>query len=273
MTISPDTPSVGTLGGYELGSRTCSYTERDAILFALAVGAGSEELRWVYERALRVMPTFATTLGLWAVRAAGRIGVYDPVTTLHVGQALRVQRPLPPVARLNLHGRIGSVLDKGSAALIEVLVSCDYFDTTYTIFIPGAGGFGGERGSRAPRAEHSDEPDRTARVQTWRDQAALYRLTGDLHPVHIDPQVAAANGFQRPILHGLCTLAAVTKALADASASDLVELSRLTCRLTAPVLPGEPIDVAIWNVPHAHAFIARIGESTVLDGLASFGES
>jgi acyl dehydratase len=272
VTISPDTPSVATLEGFELGSRACSYTERDAILFALAVGARPEELRWVYERSLRVMPTFATTLGLWAVRAAGETGVYDPVTTLHVGQALAFRRFLPPVAEFELYGRINSVLDKGSAALIDVVVSCDYFDTTYTIFIPGAGGFGGERGRPAPRAEHSERPDRTVVVQTWPAQAALYRLTGDLHPVHIDPQVAAANGFQRPIMHGLCTLAAVTKALSDAGSNDLAELRTLTCRLTAPVLPGDAIDVAVWDLPDAHPFIARVGESIVLDGSASFGE-
>jgi acyl dehydratase len=272
VAISPDTPSVAKLEGFDLGSRACSYTERDAILFALAVGARPEELRWVYERSLQVMPTFATTLGLWAVRAAGGIGVYDPVTTLHIGQALALRRSLPPVAEFELHGRVDSVLDKGSAALIDVVVSCDYFDTTYTIFIPGAGGFGGERGSRAPRTEHSEEPERTAVVQTWPGQAALYRLTGDLHPVHIDPQVAAANGFQRPILHGLCTLAAVMKALSDASSSDLVELRTLTCRLTAPVLPGDAIDVAIWDLDDAHPFIARVGESIVLDGSAAFGD-
>lgn len=261
---------MATLAGFDLGRRSCSYTKRDAILFALAVGAGPEELRWVYERDLCVMPTFATTLGLWAVRAAGAIGVYDPVNTLHVGQALTVHGPLPPSAELTLGARIGAVLDKGSAALIEVLVSCEHFDATYTIFVPDAGGFGGDRGNRSARPELSERPDRTAHVQTWPGQAALYRLTGDLHPVHIDPHVAAANGFSRPILHGLCTLAAVTKALADATETDLARLRELSCRLTAPVLPGDVVDVSIWDQRDDHPFRASVDESVVLDGSAAF---
>ena len=227
-------------------------SERDAILFALAVGAGPGELRWVYERDLCVMPTFAMTLGLWAVRAAGAVGVYDPVNTLHVGQALTVHGSLPPSAELELCALIGTVLDKGSAALIDVLVSCEHFDATYTIFIPGAG-LGGDRGERSARPELPERPDHTARVQTWPGQAALYRLTGDLHPVHIDPQVAQANGFSRPILHGLCTLAAVIGALAEATRTDLASLRDLSCRLTAPVLPGDVVDVSIWDEPETVA--------------------
>jgi acyl dehydratase len=261
---------MATLAGCGLGRRRCLYTERDAILFALAVGARADELRWVYERDLGVMPTFATTLGLWAVRAAGAIGVYDPVNTLHVGQALAIHRPLPPAAELELEARVGQVLDKGSAALIDVLVSCEYFDATYTIFIPDAGGFGGDRGSRSRRTEHPGAPVRTARVQTWPSQAALYRLTGDLHPLHVDPEVAAAHGFPRPILHGLCTLATVVKTVADATESDLGQLRLLSSRLTAPVLPGDDVDIAIWAGADSHPFRASVSERTVLDGSAAF---
>lgn len=262
--------TMATLAGAELGTRKCAYAERDAILFALAVGAGPEELSWIYERELRVMPTFAMTLGLWAVRAAGATGVYDPVSTLHVGQALTVHRPLPPAAELTLDARIGSVLDKGSAALVDVLVGCEYFDAVYTIFIPGAGGFGGDRGSRPQRPELPPQQDLTARVQTWPGQAALYRLTGDLHPVHVDPEVAQANGFARPILHGLCTASSVVKAVAESAGADPGSLVRLSCQLTAPVLPGDAVDVAIWNRPHRHIFVARVGEKNVLDGSAAF---
>ena len=273
MPAPSDIPTITTLAGFELGRRSCAYAERDVVLFALAVGARPDELRWVYERDLRVMPTFATTLGLWAVRAAGAVGVYDPVHTLHVGQSLSVRGALPPAAELELDARVGAVLDKGSAALIDVLVCCEYFDATYTIFVPGAGGFGGDRGNRPPRPPLDEQPDRTCRVQTWPGQAALYRLTGDLHPVHIDPEIAAANGFPRPILHGLCTLAAVTKAVAEATESDLATLSELSGRLTRPILPGDAIDVGIWNVPGGHAFVARTGEGAVLEGAATFHQT
>jgi hypothetical protein len=261
---------MATLAGVPLGRRRCAYTERDAILFALAVGAPPDELRWVYERDLVVMPTFATTLGLWAVRAAGALGVYDPLTTLHVGQSLAVRTPLPPAADLELVARVGSVLDKGSAALVDVLVTCEHFDATYTIFVPGGGGFGGDRGVRAQRPELPEQPDHRGRVETWPGQAALYRLTGDLHPVHIDPEVAAASGFARPILHGLCTLAAVVKILSEATAADLSALTDLSCRLTAPVLPGDVVDVDIWDGSDGHPFRASVAATTVLDGSAGF---
>lgn len=270
MSTAPQAVTMATLAGFDLGGRTCSYSERDAILFALAVGAGPEELDWVYERDLHVMPTFAMTLGLWAVRAAGALGVYDPVRTLHVGQAVAFSRPLPPTAELELEARIGTVLDKGSAALIDVVVSCSYFDASYTIFVPGAGGFGGERGGRPARPDLPERPLRTAKIQTWAAQAALYRLTGDLHPVHIDPEVAAANGFSRPILHGLCTLASAIKTVADTTESDLAKLTELSCRLTAPVLAGDTVDVRIWDLPDGHPFVASVGDTTVLDGSVSF---
>ncbi|HWC08353.1 MAG TPA: MaoC/PaaZ C-terminal domain-containing protein [Solirubrobacterales bacterium] len=246
--------TVENLAGYDLGSHTHAYTESDAILFALAVGAGREELRWVYEQDLRVMPTFGMALGLWAVRASGATGAYDPVKTLHVGQRLRVHRPLPASATLEMSGTVAAVWDKGSAALVEVLVSSDYFDATYSIFVPGMGGFGGERGAAQPAPEAVDAEEQKLRVQTTESQAALYRLTGDLHPIHIDPAVAQANGFERPILHGLCTLACVVKAVADADADgDLEAIEELAARFSGPVFPGDAIEAK-----------ARRGEETIV---------
>src|SRR5262249_7835026 len=131
---------VSDLPGRRLGEKSCSYTERDAILFALAVGARATDLRWVYEQQLEVMPTFALTLGLWAVRSAGAIGAYDPVKTLHVGQELIMRTTLPPAAELMMESRISAVWDKGSVALVEVKVESEFFEATYIIFVPGGGG-------------------------------------------------------------------------------------------------------------------------------------
>ncbi len=256
---------LAALSGLDLGRRRCSYRERDVILFALAVGARADELRWVYEQRLEAMPTFALALGLWAVRAAGATGAYDPVRTLHVGQDLRLHRPLPPEGEVELEAKVGAVWDKGSAALVEVVVGCALFDATYTIFVIGGGGFGGERGPSRPPAELG-EPGLSAQVQTTSEQAALYRLTGDPHPVHIDPEVARASGFERPILHGLCTLAAVTKTVAEAVDADLGALSRLSARLSGPVYPGDAIAVEVWERdPGEFAFRAGARGAAVLD--------
>jgi MaoC dehydratase-like protein/2-enoyl-CoA hydratase-like protein len=267
-------PTVATLASYDLGRHRCSYDERDAILFALAVGAEASELRWVYENRLEVMPTFALTLGLWAVRAAGATGAYDPVRTLHVGQDLRVHGPLPRFGELDLEGRIAAVWDKQSAALVEVLVSGELFDATYTIYVPGAGGFGGERGPSSKR-DAPGAPDWEVEAKTYANQAALYRLTGDRHPVHIDDEVARANGLKAPIMHGLCTLALVTKVVAQSARADLAALRHLSARLTAPVYPGDRLVIRGFDRGRdAVAFSASAGESVVLDaGEAEFEKS
>lgn len=262
---------MAELAGHDLGRQCSSYTERDAILFALATGARASQLRWVYEERLEVMPTFAVTLGLWAVRTAGAIGAYDPVQTLHVGQQLRIHRRLPRRADLELEGRIAAVWDKGSAALVDVAVACEFFDATYTIFVPGGGGFGGDRGSSRPR-DDLGAPQWRGQAVTELNAAALYRLTGDPHPVHIDPEVASAAGFTRPILHGLCTLAMAVRTLAETAGADLAALSRLSTRLTAPVYPGETINVEMWQRNgEGFAFRAGSADAIVLDsGEAEF---
>lgn len=258
-------PALGELRGFELGSTVVEYSPRDAILHALAVGAGAEDLEMVYEQRLATLPTFAMPLGLWAVDVAGGLGAYDAQSTLHVGQDLVVHRSLPRECRFQIAARIGDVWDKGSAALVDVCVSSELFDATYTIYVPGAGGFGGERGQSAPAIVPGAPPDLRAEVRTWESQPALYRLTGDLHPLHIDPGVARANGFDRPILHGLCTLGAVVLAVGRAVGSPTA-LRSLSARFAAPVYPGDTIDVCGWRDGESIAFAAAAGATDVLKG-------
>jgi acyl dehydratase len=164
-------------------------------------------------------------------------------------------------------GTISNVWDKGSAALVEIAVTSEYFTTTYLIFVPGAGGFGGERGPSASGAEPPDAPSWTAKVVTREDQAALYRLTGDRHPVHVDPKLARASGFERPILHGLCTLGAVVLETALVQDRSPIDVSGLTARFSAPVLPGATIVVSGWTSADETSYIASIdGVGTVLSG-------
>jgi acyl dehydratase len=270
MNDSSGSPEIRDLLDFDLGNRTCSYSEKDAILFALSVGARADELRWVYEKQLEVMPTFAMTLGLWAVRAAGAIGAYDPVETLHAGQRLVVHRPLPSSATIEMEGGIAAVWDKGAAALIEVLVRSEYFDATYSIFVPNGGGFGGSRGSSIGHRNEVQGEAWRSELETSTGQAVLYRLTGDLHPVHIDPEVALANGFERPILHGLCTLSAVAKTVADVGA-DLGAMKELNSRFSAPVYPGDTITVLSHQRGNLNSFTAETTGTLVLkDGWIEF---
>lgn len=263
---------LGTLVGHELGTHTTRYEERDAILYALAVGATASELDLVYEERLQVLPTFALTFGLWALDVVAQAGGYDRRDTLHVGQELEIRRPLPPRGRVVTTATVESVWDKGSAALLVVLVASEYFQARYTIFVKGAGGFGGDRGPRAETAAAPGQPDARASVPTGRDQAVLYRLTGDLQPVHIDPDVAHRAGFDRPIFHGLATLGCVALAMCRVLDIPPTAPTNIGVRFAAPVFPGTTLDLSLWRTDDGVDFVAAADDVDVLTGgRARFG--
>ncbi|WP_031089004.1 MaoC/PaaZ C-terminal domain-containing protein [Streptomyces sp. NRRL WC-3549] len=265
--------------GRALGTRTVSWTARDAILYALAVGAPADRLDLVYEERLRVLPTFALTLAQWAPDALGALGAFDTTTAVHGSQRLLVHQPLERAGELTTTARVARVWDKGSAAVFEVEAACAAFTATWSVFAPGCGGFGGERGPSAPR-----RPDRpaghTLAVATHPRQAALYRLLGDRHAMHIDPAAAQAAGMPRPFLHGLCTLAASLLPLADALGVHPAGLTALDARFAAPVFPGDRLDLTGWSeTPDADAPAGRAvrfeacaddGRTVLSGGLARF---
>lgn len=256
--------------GVELGSRTVDYTERDAILYALAVGAAAEDLDLVFEERLRVLPTFALTLAQWAPDELGSRGAFDTSTAVHGAQRLEVLRPLPRSGSLTMKAAVSEVWDKGSAALFDVAVESDCFVATWTLFAPGCGGFGGERGPASPKPRQA-APDHRLEVATSANQAALYRLLGDRHHMHIDPAAARAAGQPKPFLHGLCTLAATTLAVARRYDADPADLRRLEARFAGPVFPGDRLSVDCWETGGI-AFAAEAGERPVLtDAEAGFG--
>lgn len=259
------TLTMAELGGRSLGERRVSYTESDAILYALALGASADELDLVYERDLSVLPTYGCALGLWAVEQAGTLGAYDPHRSLHASQGLQVKKPLPRNGDFVMTGQISTVLDKGKAAMIDIEVECEYFVATYTIFLPGMGGWGGSRGEKGPAVE-VPELDREQQYATDKNLAALYRLTGDRHPVHIDPEVASANGFDRPILHGLCTLGITARLLAEQADTHPANLESLQVRLSLPVLPGQALRVCSGQSGSDHHFQTLVNDEAVLSG-------
>jgi acyl dehydratase len=261
------------LAGYDLGSRTIGYEARDAILYALAVGAPAEAIDLVYERDLRTLPAYACALGLWAVEAAGELGAYDRNYSLHASQALVMHRPMPASGSIETTARVSGVWDKGKAAMVDIEVASEVFTASYGIFLPGLGGWGGERGPTAIAAEPATGPEWQDSFATWPNQAAIYRLTGDLHPIHIDPAVAKANGFGRPILHGLCTLGIAARLAAAGADAHPADLTRLLARLAAPVLPGDDITVCARGAASGLNFEARVGDTVVLKGgWAEFGQ-
>jgi len=257
--------NAGQWKGRDLGTRTVAYEDRDAILYALAVGAQATDLELVFEERLRVLPTFALTRAQWAPDALGSAGAFDPTTAVHGSQRLKVHKPLPRAGELELAARVGEVWDKGSAAIFEVVVESEYFEAVWSLFAPGCGGFGGDRGPSA-RKRPDDAPDTTLTVPTSPNQAALYRLLGDRHHMHIDPEAAKAAGMPRPFMHGLCTLATVTLPLAAELGAHPADLTELEGRFSAPVFPGDTLTVSTWKDGEAVLFEAAVDDTVVLSG-------
>jgi acyl dehydratase len=253
------------LSGFDLGSYEANYTTRDAILYALAVGASASQLDLIYERDLRVLPTYACALGLWAVERAGDLGAYDRKRSLHASQALVVHRPMPREGSIRMRSKIEAVWDKDKATVVEIAVNSDFFDATYTIFLPGVGNWGGAPGPATPAVQPPEsEAIWQAAYNTAPTLAALYRLTGDLHPIHIDTEVAKANNFDKPILHGLCTLGIAARMIADAGGSHPCDLRAIKARLSAPVTPGECIKISARVKANAISFEADVNDRAVL---------
>lgn len=259
---------AGEWAGRHLGTATTGYDERDAILYALAVGASPAQLDLVFERDLRVLPPFALTLCQWAPDMMGDVGAFEVGRAVHGHQKLVALKELPRSGEVTMDARVGNVWDKGSAAIFEIEVESDYFLATFGIFAPGSGGFGGDRGP-SREARPAGEPAQRLNVEIAANQAALYRLLGDRHHIHIDPEAASGMGLQRPLMHGLCTLVAAVLPIGEAVGAHPADLRTLEGRFTTPAFPGSPLSVRAWD---SGQFEVEGPETNVIsDGRVTFG--
>jgi len=240
--------------GAELPPRELAWTTTEVLLYHLALGARADELHYVYERDLRVLPTFAVvtpTLGVVAPPSLVMPGVdVDLVHALHGRQELVVHRPLPPSGEATATSRIVAVYDKGTAAVLVVETVTAYFTARNTIFVRGEGGFGGDRGPSTRVPPPAREPDAVLLSPTSVRQPLWYRLCGDRNPLHVDPEFAARAGFPRPIMHGLCTYGIVAKAVVDALLdADPGRVAGYDARFAGVVYPGETLRTRVWREP------------------------
>ncbi|MFI9046220.1 MaoC/PaaZ C-terminal domain-containing protein [Streptomyces sp. NPDC053427] len=245
-----------------------AWDHKDIQLYHLGIGAGAatpdkphpatdpDELRYTLESALHVLPSFATVAG-GGMAVAGGLSApgidVDLAAVLHGGQTVTVHRALPVRGRATQTSTVPAVYDKQKAAVIVLrsevadedgpLWTCDT-----QIFVRGEGGFGGDRGPSA-RLELPDRaPDRTTERLIREDQALLYRLSGDWNPLHADPEFAKLAGFDRPILHGLCSYGVTLKAVVDTVlGGDVARVRSYTTRFTGVVFPGETLRIRMWE--------------------------
>jgi acyl dehydratase len=258
--------NAGYWAGRDLGQRTVSYTHRDAILYALAVGARADELDLVFEERLRVLPAFGLTLAQWAPDVLAEAGAFDN-RAVHGSQKLEVHQPLPIDGELVLTAQVGDVWDKGSAAVFDVTVECEQFTATWSLFAPGFGDFGGQRGPARAATRERLAPTAST-VRTYAEQAVLYRLLGDRHHIHVDPAASARIGQERPILHGLATLATAALSLARLQGAHPADLTRLEGRFSGPVIPGDELAMSSW--PDGTFELSRQGAVVISEAVAVY---
>lgn len=233
------------------------WTSKDALLYAVGVGAGTSELPFTTENTKdtpqQVLPTFAVIIGGGGA-PFDKIGSFNPAMLVHGEQGIELLDEIPPEGEIESTGKVSAIWDKGKGAVVEmvsdstlVATGKPLLRTRMSVFIRGEGGFGGERGP-SPSFEVPDrKPDHQVSYATSVDQALVYRLSGDRNPLHSDPSFAKMGGFDTPILHGLCTYGFTGRALlAEVCGGDPSRFKSMDGRFSKPVYPGEELTISMW---------------------------
>jgi acyl dehydratase len=267
-----------------------SWDHKDALLYALGVGAGALdptafELEFTTENSAgvvqRVLPTFATIVGQGGGRMAD-LGDIDMTKLVHGEQVIILHGEIPVAGTVRTTTTVAGMYDKGSAGVVvlesesvDAATGVPAFTTRTALFIREAGGFGGPRGPEGDEDSEltsqplpNREPDDVVRYATRTDQALLYRLSGDRNPLHSDPTFAKMAGFDRPILHGLCTYGFTGRGLLHSvCGSDPSRFGSMRARFSRPTMPGDTLSISVWDLGGAYRFRTETqrGE-VVIDG-------
>jgi acyl dehydratase len=270
-----------------------SWDSKDALLYAVGVGAGADdpldgrELKYTTENSIgvdqRVLPTFAVMIGGARVDYSS-IGEINFANLVHGEQSITLHQPIPVQGTVRTTGRVTGIYDKGSGMVIasestSVLAGSGepLLTTMMSAFIRGAGGWGGDRGPAGPRNVPPDrEADEIVTYRTRIDQALTYRLSGDRNPLHSDPEFAKMGGFPKPILHGLCTYGFTGRALLHRLCDgEDARFTGMEARFARPVFPGQALTVRIWRTaPGEAVYVTENDNSEVVisEGRCTFAE-
>ena len=235
-----------------------SWTSKDALLYAVGIGAGTDELQYTTENTKdidqKVFPTFAVIVGGGGIPMR-EVGSFNPALMVHGEQGIELLSEIPAEGEIESVGECTAIYDKGSAAVLEftsesknVATGEVLLRTRTSLFCRGEGGWGGDRGPSEKIQFPDRTPDQQVSYTTREDQALTYRLSGDRNPLHSDPSFSAMGGFEKPILHGLCTYGFTGRGLLNALCDgDASRFKSMNARFSKPVIPGDTLTVSMWG--------------------------
>ena len=245
--------------GRKCGPIPFEYTWKDVVVYALSIGAQTTELPFIYENAeggLKVFPSYAAVMGAGVFAELFKDVKVSFSRFIHGEEAVRLHREIPPEGKAFVEGEVTNIYDKVKGALIiwrlRVMTETGELlaEAEHSIFYVGAGGFGGDPGPKAEALETPEgiQPDFAASYYIPENQAALYRLNGDLNPLHLDPNFAKMGGFPRPTLHGLCTYGYAARAIVlSACDGDAARFKEFKARFSGVVYPGDTLVTEGWK--------------------------
>ena len=271
--------------GQKIGPVKKDYNWKDVVLYALGVGAGFDEIEYVYEKDLKVIPSFGIAAIFEFLSHIAQKAEVNYAGILHGEQELIFHSPIPVEGTLVTEGAITNFFDMGKekgAVIVGESVTCDadgrrLFTSIIRLFSRLDGGFGGEPAPAAKVAIPERAPDFEDDAQPSPDQPLLYRLSGDVFQLHVDPEFAKMAGFEMPIMHGLCTHGFACRALIkNLVPGEPERVHRFSCRFSRPLYPGDPIKTQIWKVEDGKAvwrtINSKTGDVVITNGIFEYGD-
>lgn len=271
--------------GKPIGPVEKSYTWKDVVLYSLGVGSGFSELDYCYEKRLKVLPSFSIAAIFDFLAHIGATSNVNLAGILHGEQSLVFHHPIPPEGTLSTTGRIVKYYDKGPGKGALVIGESDtyhsngkkLFTSVITIFARLDGGFGGENAPKKEFVFPDRDPDIVVDDSPGVNQPLLYRLSGDIFDLHVDPEFAKMAGFEKPIMHGLCTHGFACRALVNSLIPGMPEKARrMDCRFSKTLYPGTPIRTLIWKTGEGKALWKTLnavtGDVVIDHGVFEYGD-